>query len=247
MSTTGHSVHARVFVARAPCTLSLSMSTTGHSVHARVFVARAPRRCLALQNRTRTCASSSSFDVRGYRARPAGEDDAGKIASMVLREAMNPLGLKTDRFLVVEDDENSGEIAAFGQLKPWPCLYRQQNAVGAVIRALDLKPDWSGELYEMASIVVAKKHRGKGVGSELVRQLITRQHDIENDNLVLLTLAGTSEFYRQAVSPLGLTFERLEEEDVPRPIKPELFWGKKLARAVANDDLVVLKLGKDKG
>ena len=132
----------------------------------------------------------------------------------------------------------------FGQLKPWETLSDRPSGdpVGTVVRTLGLAPNWSGNLLEIASLVVLPGHRGRGIGSKLLDRLVSdattnRPQKGDDVTLCLLTLRSTVPFYARA------GFEVIEDEsEVPRPLQAERAAGNVVAGLVAQDECVVMKL-----
>jgi ribosomal protein S18 acetylase RimI-like enzyme len=94
--------------------------------------------------------SWSLGDLAFRRAQPA---EASLIFSRLLREKMNPISVRTERFLLAWDKPN-GAVAGFGQIRP----------VG-------------DGACELASLIVEPGYRGLGVGTVLVTKLLA-QHRI---------------------------------------------------------------------
>jgi amino-acid N-acetyltransferase len=97
----------------------------------------------------------------------AGHEDA--IRNLVHQARLNPMGLNWRRFLVAVDDQN-GEVIGCGQVKP----HRDGS-------------------QELASIVVARGWRGRGVGSALIRRLM----ESHRDPVYLTCRAGLQSFYQR--------------------------------------------------
>jgi N-acetylglutamate synthase-like GNAT family acetyltransferase len=173
------------------------------------------------------------------------QSDADAIRAGVLRESMNPLGLDPTRFVVAVDDARGGEIVGFGQLKPWETLSDRpkDDVVGQLVRLMNLTPNWSGELLELASLVVTKERRGGGVGTAVARRLVTdaKTAKAKPPTLCLLTLRTTIPFYER------LGFEEIvSPEYVPRPLQAELALGRVVARLARNDECVAMKMDWEK-
>mmetsp|Transcript_34875 Transcript_34875/g.42059 ORF Transcript_34875/g.42059 Transcript_34875/m.42059 type:complete len:265 (-) Transcript_34875:155-949(-) len=175
--------------------------------------------------------------------RRARDKDLASIRKMVLGEKLNPLGLDVKRFVVAVEKKEGGQqegrekeersdICGCGQLKPWPCLYDLPDWRGKLVRALRLKPNWQGDLVELSSLVVRSDMRRQGIGRALVEQLM---ESVDTDtNICLLTTASNVPFYE----PLGFT--RLQDKDVPRPLKPEVVLGNIVAGIAVGEQIVVL-------
>jgi N-acetylglutamate synthase-like GNAT family acetyltransferase len=78
-----------------------------------------------------------------FHLRPARESDQGTIKAMIRRAQLNPFGLKWRRFTVGVDDED------------------------CILGCIQLKPHNDGT-DELASLVVSRKWRGRGIASALV-------------------------------------------------------------------------------
>ena len=85
--------------------------------------------------------------------RAAQASDDAKIKWMVRTSKINPTGLKWPRFTVAENE--AGELIGCVQLKPR-----------------------SGDVCELASLVVAKPYRKQGIGGQLINHVIA-MHDRE--------------------------------------------------------------------
>lgn len=107
----------------------------------------------------------------GVRLRPGRPEDAPLLSKAVLREKMNPLGLKPERFTVAER-EGSGAVVGFGQVRPL-------GGEGA---------------QELASLVVEEAERGRGVGSALISSLVQQAGDAP---LYLVTIGSRVQLYRR--------------------------------------------------
>jgi len=81
--------------------------------------------------------------------RPAAPADQRAIRAWVWQARLNPVNLRWRNFVVAEVE---GQIAGIGQLR--------RHADGSL---------------ELASLVVAPAHRGRGIGSQIVRALLAGQ------------------------------------------------------------------------
>lgn len=86
--------------------------------------------------------------------------------------------------------------------------------------------------HELRTLIVDPAHRGKGVGSELVRKLLEAA---QATDVFLTTLEQSIPFY----APHG--FQRIRLSAAPRSLWFEIAAGLVVARIVAQDQLVVLK------
>ena len=174
------------------------------------------------------------------------QSDADAIRAGVLRESMNPLGLDPTRFVVAVDDARGGEIVGFGQLKPWETLSDRpkDDVVGQLVRLMNLTPNWSGELLDLASLVVTKERRGRGVGTAVARRLVmdaksaTREGATETASDPVFVDASLDD---PVLKRLGFQ-EIVSPEYVPRPLQAELALGRIVARLARNDECVAMKM-----
>mmetsp|Transcript_62756 Transcript_62756/g.198740 ORF Transcript_62756/g.198740 Transcript_62756/m.198740 type:complete len:129 (+) Transcript_62756:301-687(+) len=127
---------------------------------------------------------------------------------------MNPAGLKYERFTAAVDV--SGETMGFGQIK---------NLGSEEEPAL-----------ELSSLVVLPEHRGKGVGTELVRKLVAQVSP--SQKLYLLCLGKRAGFYTQAA---GFEEVPLSPQEVPLPLLAEALLGNVVSRVLADDRCVVMR------
>lgn len=127
--------------------------------------------------------------LRGGRA-----GDWPTLASLVLREGMNPLVGDPEKFIVFED--MTGDVIGCGQ-----------------VRGL-----------ELASLVVRKDHRGRGVGRVIGKALVDRW-DRQND-LFLLCLTSRIQFYEQ------FGFVACKNKELPRGMQVERCLGDVVASIV---------------
>ena len=102
--------------------------------------------------------------------------DALTIGTRIVREKMNPLFLSPERFVVATPSAESKEVLGFGQLRPAP-----------------------GVAWELASLVVEPEHRGQGIGSGILRTLLSqhRASSASEERVCLLTLRSTRGFYER--------------------------------------------------
>jgi len=82
-----------------------------------------------------------------YTLRPARESDSGQIQDLIHLVGINPMGLDWKRFVVAANARD--EMIGCGQLKPH-----------------------GKDILELASLAVHPEHRGKGVGSAIIKQLL---------------------------------------------------------------------------
>ena len=143
---------------------------------------------------------------RSFTLRRGLSSDVPLLRARLLREKMNPLALDPPNFVVALNDARA-EPVGFGQLRPL-----------------------AASLSELASLVVEPDHRGLGVGSTIVEELLRRT----NDTVVLLTLSGTRSFY------LRLGFEESQSLRLPPALLAEYLVGSLVARVFASDGLIIL-------
>ncbi len=113
--------------------------------------------------------------------RPANEKDTNRIKDLIREGEINPMGLDWQRFTLAVG--NGGEIIGCGQIKP-----HQDGSV------------------ELASLVVTKIWRKKGVARVLVEELLT-QH---SGDLYLMCQSSLGPFYQQ------YHFKPVPEENMPK-------------------------------
>ena len=118
-----------------------------------------------------------------YTLRPATCDDARTIRSLVIIGGINPSGVNWERFVVATTPK--GKIIGCGQIKPH-----------------------KDGTYELASIIVISKWRGKGIARTIIEHLLEAH-------------PHPGELYLMCQSPLGsmyqkFGFEPLEEKQLPR-------------------------------
>lgn len=99
-----------------------------------------------------------------YTIREARAEDAPVIRRLIRAARLDPTSLKWQNFLVAE---NSDEIIAIGQIKPYPGC------------------------EELGSLVTLRPYRGQGIASALMRELEARAGDM----LYLLCAAKMESFY----------------------------------------------------
>ena len=157
--------------------------------------------------------------VRSYTIRQANDRDVAMARTILLQQAMNPLSLSTKHLLVACNDEMEASTAlGFGQIRP-------------------LDPHCS----ELASLFVLPEHRGQGVGSEIVRELMRRHGENESQSRIcLLTLQSTTNYYQR------FGFRLADHEDrkrLPKSIQVEFLLGRALSFVLGND-LVCMITGR---
>lgn len=165
---------------------------------------------LAWPSRTATKAKAAgpTLSDKNIRIRHGRDEDEFAIASTLAFEFMNPLFIDHKRFLVAETCD-TGERIGWVQMKP----------LGG--------PNW-----ELSSLYVMPDHRGKGVGSELVRRIMAHHVLLSKEesgghlghnpaeNVYALTLASTVDWY----CGLG-EHEGADEDDDDMGIGFEVFKG----------------------
>jgi len=114
------------------------------------------------------------------RLRAAFDRDQADIRRIVRAARINPSGLEWQRFIVAEE---GGAIVGVGQVKP----HRDGTR-------------------ELASIAVVPDHQGRGIGSEIVKALVAREH---GEVLHLTCRARLQGYYER------FGFQRLEPREYP--------------------------------
>lgn len=115
------------------------------------------------------------------RLRAGADRDQATIRRIVRAAGINPTNLQWQRFIIAEE---RGEVVGVGQVKP----HRDG-------------------MRELASIAVVPEQRGRGIGSEIIRALIAREHG----EVLHLTCGSQLEgFYER------FGFHRLDPQEYPR-------------------------------
>lgn len=86
----------------------------------------------------------------------------------------------------------------------------------------------AGQLWELASVYVLPKYRGRGVGSELVRRIM-REHlllDRSAADVYALTLESTLGWYAE------LGFSKTDEDEIPSPMRFEVAAGSVITKLI---------------
>ena len=149
-----------------------------------------------------------------FSVRPALKSDTAHIRARVLREKMNPLFLEWNNFLVAESD--GGDVIGCAQIRP-----------------ISSPESDDGSELELASLVVDPPHRGCGVGSSIVKELL-RTRRPAGSSVYLTTLSRTASFYER------LGFRKINLNEVPLTLRLEVAAGSFVAAAVADDALSCL-------
>ncbi len=126
--------------------------------------------------------------------RPARESDQWTIRRIVWRALINPLELNWQRFLIAEID---GRCIGVGQVKPH-----------------------AGGLRELASIAVIPAWQGKGIGSTIIRELLSREQ-----GPVYLTCRERLESYYERFG-----FHRISIADMPTYFRTQYRLGQLFGR-----------------
>mmetsp|Transcript_17401 Transcript_17401/g.22585 ORF Transcript_17401/g.22585 Transcript_17401/m.22585 type:complete len:233 (-) Transcript_17401:116-814(-) len=133
------------------------------------------------------------------------------IRPTMIAEKMNPLFLKAENFLVVEDD-SSGEMEGFGQIRPVP---------------------FSSSDFELASVYILRNARRQKKGSQMAKSLIQRYLESTSEKtdrtLYVLTLGRTAPFFEK----LGFReVSQTEAPNIPWPLKAEIAVGQIISKLV---------------
>ncbi|KAK9787494.1 hypothetical protein WJX73_006222 [Symbiochloris irregularis] len=161
--------------------------------------------------------SAQSADSLKFRR--GSQADASSIFQMTLKESMNPLGLKPERFVIAEDEAgHKPSTLGFGQLQ-------SHGDTG------------SDSFLELRTLIVDPAHRGKGIGTKLVKELLRMA---EGNAVWLTTLENSIPFY----APHGFVEQALDQQ-IPKSLWFEAAAGTVVARIVAKQRLVVLKREMD--
>jgi N-acetylglutamate synthase-like GNAT family acetyltransferase len=144
--------------------------------------------------------------------RPATQSDVNHARRIMFKERMNFLSLSANSLVIcvdVSDDDNEDQnklIVGFGQ-----------------IRRLN------DQYSELASLYVDPEYRNRGVGSELVTNLLNKRHDDDNTSLCLLTLRPTVPFYEK------FGFCVISRDNLPSPLRIEYLAGSLISLFLGNE------------
>jgi len=176
---------------------------------------RAPLQHRSCVEHSMRCRALRASSAKNYIFNSPVPQERIEIVCKILSESLNPLSLDLTRFVAARDPA-TGRLVGFGQLKP-------------------LAP---GKL-ELSSLVVYPEHRGQGLGTVLVEELLKRALDCKAS--VYLTTVRDVRAAR-VYARCGF-FEILEEDmgDVPFFLKIEMAVGNPIARNVTGNDLMLMR------
>jgi len=255
-----------------------------------------------------TFSASSTIQQNNIQYRQGMPHDELKIASTLLKELMNPLGIKGNRFVVATDLASSdtrrskNPIIGWAQIKPLgtaqqrdPSIYdaragsysldqdvddtmwdsfeqdesirvpvgfkslpwtKEYRAMQEAVKDRDtkrqrlrqeieaeLEADPRAQLWELSSVYVEPAYRSRGIGTELVRQVL-RQRLVGKDNkqtkkqptlqtvpgnIYCLTLSKTAPWYKE-----NFGFELVSDKDVPAPMAFEVTAGNVITKLIGS-------------
>ncbi len=136
--------------------------------------------------------------------RPARAEDQAAITAMVRGAHLNPMDLRWHRFLVAEDET---------------------GIVGAVqIRPHDGTP-------ELASLVVRKDQRGRGIGSQLIQSVITQSPQ----TLYLFCRPQLEDYYAR------FGFRAIDVQEAPPSLRVRYAIGRFITRLVVKRPVLMMK------
>ena len=146
--------------------------------------------------------------------RPAAPADQRAIRAWVWRAGLNPINLSWRNFVVAEVE---GQIVGLGQLRP--------HADGSL---------------ELASLVVSPAHRGRGIGSQIVRALLASRRG----PIYLFCENALQPYYTR------LGFQPLQPADLP-PALARMHrmarWLMRLASAVSRREMGIVAMRWERG
>ncbi|CAN0044645.1 unnamed protein product [Phaeothamnion confervicola] len=155
------------------------------------------------------------------RFRTGEAKDLGFVRETLASLRMNPLFIKTERFLVAEDDD--GRIFAFGQVGSSAC-----HSLPIVLMVLCVCFPYECYSHELASLWVEKSFRHRGVGKALAKSLMRQLEETRGlARLYLLCLERTTGFYEK------VGFERVPAKEVPWLLRAEFTAGSALFPAAS--------------
>lgn len=133
---------------------------------------------------------------------------------------MNPIVFNAQDFLIAEED---GEVVGFGQV-------RRVGRQGA---------------RELASVIVKKEMRSKGLGRKIVRTLVDNELSLrsskqDNAGIFLLCLQKRMRWYEE------MGFQRVNLESLPMSLAWEQRIGSVIAKLVADDSVVGMRWVDDR-
>ncbi len=140
-----------------------------------------------------------------YTIRSATASDEATIKALIRGERLDPFNVHWQNFLVAEDAE-AGRIIGIGQVKPFH----------------------SGR--ELGSLAVVADWRENGVGGDIIRALLAREHE----PLVLFCLAFRESYYAK------FGFRRCGLRDLPGELKVKYALGSIFTR-LARYHLIAMK------
>lgn len=142
-----------------------------------------------------------------FSIQPAKSEHAAQIRDLVLGSGLNPTGLDWDHFLIALTPD--GEFIGCGQIKP--------HVDG---------------MQELASVAVAPKWRGRGVGSALIQALT----DLDPGDLYLMCQSYLGPLYEK------FGFHAISETEMPTYFRRVSKLGGVLANlAKAGEHLLVMR------
>ena len=166
---------------------------------------------------------SCSVESLSIQFRKATSQDVFVARKILFAEAMNPLSVSEETLLVAhnsEEEEENDRVLGFGQ-----------------IRSLD------ASYAELASLYVLPSHRGQGIGTAMVQELLQRFDDDDDDDssttttnaqkLCLLTLQPTVSFYE----PHGFVVvdNAQDHKDLPKSLQLEIQAGTFVSNILGNE------------
>lgn len=166
------------------------------------------------------------------RFRNGSERDMSQIRRLIASERMNLLALDPARFVVATNTSTgTNDMIAAGQLVPL------QN--GAVeLRSMVVQPSHRSVTFPLCLFTPQPHHilhRRKGVGSALLAELLDKAGKCQ---VYITTVASRSAFYERA----GFVRLPLYPSAMPAAMWFEVAVGLVIARVLANEELIVMKL-----
>jgi len=142
--------------------------------------------------------------------RPATHTDQKPIKDLIHKVGINPTRLNWERFIIAEEE-------------------------GQFVGCVQLKPHSDG-VQELASLAVQPEKQGQGIGGQLIRALLEREHG----ELYLTCRLRLTSYYEK------FGFRALAPTEVPSTFRIQVRFGRLLAKLTKFEGLSVMRREKVK-